>query len=114
MDEYCALIDTGHLPIYRGLVVNQDDKLRRDIILSLICHFIVDVSQIEKTYSIDFDNYFARELEVLSQMEGDALLEINSKIIKIYPLGKLLIRNICMVFDRYLPRHQQQRFSKVI
>lgn len=114
MDEYYAQIDVGHLPIYRGLVINQDDKLRRDIILSLICHFIVDIRQIEKAYSIDFDNYFAREIEMLKQMEGDALLEINSNIIKIYPLGKLLIRNICMVFDRYLPQHQQQRFSKVI
>ena len=47
-------------------------------------------------------------------MQTDGLLEVGATSIHVRPAGKLLIRNICMVFDRYLREKQEQRFSKVI
>ncbi|MCW8827246.1 MAG: oxygen-independent coproporphyrinogen III oxidase [Gammaproteobacteria bacterium] len=114
MDEYTAAIDRGELPIYRGYSLNADDILRREVITQLICHFDLTKSDIEKKYNITFDDYFADELNELKSMEQDGLLLLSSDRIVVEPKGKLLIRNICMVFDAYLREASGQRFSKVI
>jgi oxygen-independent coproporphyrinogen-3 oxidase len=114
MDNYYQCLDAGKLPVYRGLELNADDLLRREVITQLICHFELNKADIEKQYTIQFDEYFAPELENLAEMETDGLLELDENSIQVLPAGKLLIRNVCMVFDRYLREQQNQRFSKVI
>jgi oxygen-independent coproporphyrinogen-3 oxidase len=59
-------------------------------------------------------DYFATELEDLAEMERDGLLSLDERGIRVLGAGKLLIRNICMVFDRYLREKQEQRYSRVI
>jgi oxygen-independent coproporphyrinogen III oxidase len=113
-DEYYAVLDSGHLPVMRGVVLDDDDKMRREIITQLICHFSLDCGRIERLYGIRFAEYFANEMSDLDVMQHDGLLEVDDATIRIHPAGKLLIRNICMVFDRYLREKQQNRFSKVI
>ncbi len=68
----------------------------------------------ERAYNIRFDEYFEAELKDLAEMEKDGLLSLSPERIQVADAGKLLIRNICMVFDRYLREKQNQRFSKVI
>jgi oxygen-independent coproporphyrinogen-3 oxidase len=114
LDDYYAAIDTGHLPVMRGITLDADDKLRRAIITQLICHFSLDYPKIEHDHGIRFADYFAPELRDLQSMQQDGLLSLNVDSIRVLPAGKLLIRNICMVFDRYLRQKQEQRFSKVI
>ncbi len=114
MDSYYECLDAGKLPVYRGLELNADDLLRREVITQLICHFELNKADIEKQYAIQFDEYFAPELDNLTEMEKDGLLELDANSIRVQPAGKLLIRNVCMVFDRYLREQQNQRFSKVI
>jgi len=114
LEEYYAAIDDGHLPVMRGITLNADDKLRREIITQLICHFMLDVSTVEKSHDIRFSEYFSTELADLKVMQQDGLLDMDAGAIRVRPAGKLLIRNICMVFDRYLREKQQRRFSKVI
>lgn len=113
LDEYFAAIDADRLPIMRGYELSADDHIRREVITKLICHFKLDLGTIEKQFDIDFQQYFARELEALSRMQNDGLLTIGDRVIDVLPAGKLLIRNICMIFDAYLKTRQQQ-FSKVI
>ncbi len=113
LDDYYARIDAGELPVFRGLELTQEDILRRDVITRLICHFHLDFGFIEKAYGIDFNNHFANELEALQDMQADELLTVSEKEIRITPKGRMLIRNICMVFDAYL-QHSKARFSKVI
>ena len=113
LDDYYARIDAGELPVFRGLELTQEDILRRDVITRLICHFHLDFGFIEKAYGIDFNNHFANELEALQDMQADELLTVNEKEIRVTPKGRMLIRNICMVFDAYL-QHSKARFSKVI
>ncbi|MCK5889580.1 MAG: oxygen-independent coproporphyrinogen III oxidase, partial [Methylococcales bacterium] len=113
LDEYDKLISQGKLPVFKGVELDEDDRLRRSVITQLICHFELDFSQIEAQFSIIFADYFASELAHLKGMEEDGLLTLTAKNIKVKSAGRLLIRNICMVFDKYLAKKQQQ-FSKVI
>jgi oxygen-independent coproporphyrinogen-3 oxidase len=114
LDEYYAAIDADKLAVFRGVDLDKDDKLRRDVITRLICHFELDKASVEQAHGIQFNEYFANELKDLEGMQGDGLLKLEEGRIEVLPSGKLLIRNICMVFDRYLREKQNQRFSKVI
>jgi len=114
MDEYFALIDAGKLPVYRGVELSDDDILRREIITQLISHFHLDFGKIESQFSIDFRAYFSQEITALKTMHTDGLLTLTDEGISVAAKGRLLIRNICMVFDYYLRQASEQRFSKVI
>lgn len=113
LETYNSLISQNKLPIFKGFVLNADDKLRRAVITQLICHFDLDFSSIEQQLEIDFREYFASELQALQIMQKDGLINMKAGKIEVLPAGRLLIRNICMVFDKYLAQKQQQ-FSKVI
>jgi oxygen-independent coproporphyrinogen-3 oxidase len=113
LDSYDHLIKLGKLPVFKGVDLNDDDKCRRAVIMQLICHFELRFATIEQAYAIDFSGYFADELNALTPMQTDGLVAISTDGIQVLPVGRLLIRNICMVFDRYLAQKQQQ-FSRVI
>lgn len=113
LGSYEAAISKGALPIFKGFILNDDDKLRRGVITQLICHFSLSFEQIEQQYAIQFKDYFSHELNVLQTMQTDGLLTMDEKGIYVLTAGRLLIRNICMTFDRYLNTKTQQ-FSKVI
>ena len=113
MDEYTSAIDNAELPVMRGIVLNQDDKLRREVISRLMCHFSLSITAIEQAYGIDFSQYFAKAYESLQAMQRDGLLTLSDERIEVGARGCLLIRNICMLFDKYLAPSQQS-YSKVI
>ncbi|MCP5424149.1 MAG: oxygen-independent coproporphyrinogen III oxidase [Gammaproteobacteria bacterium] len=113
-EDYYACIDAGRLPVFRGVRLNADDRLRRAVITQLICHFALDFSAVEQRFSIDFSDYFAQELRELEEMANDGLIQLSDSAIRVCPTGRLLIRNICMVFDHYLRQQRTQRFSRVI
>ncbi|MEK6772222.1 MAG: oxygen-independent coproporphyrinogen III oxidase [Pseudomonadota bacterium] len=114
IDEYYARIDAGRLAVFRGIALSDDDRLRRDVIVALICHFALDVQAIEQAHGIVFGEYFAAELQALAALAADGLVRVDARRITVLPPGRFLIRNICMVFDRYLRERQGQRFSRVI
>jgi len=81
----------------------------------LICHFTLEFAAIERELGIDFADYFARELKSLAAMHEDGLVEIDAARINVTERGRLLIRNVCMAFDRHLnPDLQAQSYSKAI
>ncbi|EXJ13687.1 oxygen-independent coproporphyrinogen III oxidase [Imhoffiella purpurea] len=113
--EYDADIDAGRLPIFRGIELNRDDLIRRDVITRLICHFQLDKASVASKWGIDFDVYFADSLEKLKGMEEDGLVALEPGMIRILSRGRLLVRNICMTFDAYLAQKTGPiGFSKVI
>jgi oxygen-independent coproporphyrinogen-3 oxidase len=115
LDEYYQRIDSGRLAVFRGVELNRDDQLRRDVITRLICHFTLPLAEVEQRWGIVFNEYFASEIESLQAMAADGLLSVGDDEIKVLPRGRLLIRNICMQFDAYLSSKQSQgSFSKVI
>ena len=115
VDSYYELLDQSKLPSWRGAKVNRDDLLRKAVIFELICHFELDLTQMEAIYNISFKAYFENELEMLKPYEKDGLVCISPTVIRVTNRGRLLIRNICMVFDAYMNElHQLNSFSKVI
>lgn len=115
LEEYYERIDKGELPIFRGVEIDDDDLIRREVIMQLICHFSLNFSAISNKFNINFNDYFSKELERYQVMLDDGLITMDKQSITVTPKGRLLIRNICMVFDRYIdPRVQTERFSKLI
>ncbi|BBP42837.1 oxygen-independent coproporphyrinogen III oxidase [Thiosulfativibrio zosterae] len=114
LDEYYAAIDSEKLAVFRGVELNEDDELRRDVITRLISHFHLNFAKIDALWGVRFDEYFASELKALAPMVEDGLVKMTSSDIYVTAAGRLLIRNICMVFDAYLKQGTQNRFSKVI
>ncbi|HKJ21970.1 MAG TPA: oxygen-independent coproporphyrinogen III oxidase, partial [Gammaproteobacteria bacterium] len=114
LDEYAQRLDEGTPPVLRGIELNDDDRLRREVITRLICDFQLDTTDVGRRYGIAFDAYFRREMEQIAVMEADGLLQAAGGVIRVSPRGRLLIRNICMVFDAYLRQAAARRYSKVI
>jgi oxygen-independent coproporphyrinogen-3 oxidase len=115
LEAYYRLIDAGKLPIDRGFEVEPDDLLRRDTITHIMCNFYLDIPAAEKKWRFSFPEKFKTEIANLQQMQADGLLRLDAKALEVLPAGRLLVRNICMVFDRYLKGGgQSSRFSKVI
>jgi oxygen-independent coproporphyrinogen-3 oxidase len=104
LEDYYDRLDQGELPIIRGYQLTMDDVLRRFIIQRLMCNFELSIRSLEQAYPINFDTYFELELEQLGELQQLGLLTIDSEWIDVTLKGRLLIRNICMVFDRYLQK----------
>ena len=101
-DEYGKLLERGELPVLRGVELTKDDLVRRAIIETLACQFEVEKESIEIGYLIDFDRYFALELQELESLADDGLVDLDDEWISVTPRGRLLVRAVCMVFDKYL------------
>ena len=115
LDEYYTALDTGRLPVARGLELAPDDLVRRAVIQGLACHFRLSIESIELAYLIDFRKYFAEELKDLKTLRDDGLVELQPDWIVVTPKGRLLVRVICMAFDRHLRESRQRAsYSKVM
>lgn len=102
LDAYYDHLDKNTLPIARGIRLDMDDALRRCMIQTLMCNFELSIAAIETAYPVTFADYFATELARLRLLAQDGLLSIDAEWLIVSAKGRLLIRTICMVFDRYL------------
>ena len=115
LDEYYARLDAQTLPVMRGVVLDADDLLRRDVIQRLMCNFDLDFGEVERAHGIRFATTFAPELSALAPLAADGLVEIDANAIRVTARGRLLVRTVAMTFDRYLrERRQGPQYSKVI
>jgi oxygen-independent coproporphyrinogen-3 oxidase len=115
LDRYYGALDEGRLPVMRGIELTHDDLVRRAVIQALICNFRLSIESIELAYLVDFRTAFAAELEDLRRLADDGLVELTPEWIVVTPRGRLLVRAVCMVFDRYLrARERRAAYSKVI
>lgn len=114
--QYQECLDSGQSPIMSGVHLTQDDLIRRTVIMSFLCQNSLDPAQIQKTYQIDFRNYFAAESQSLARFVEQGLLEVQDGRYVVTARGRLVVRKICMAFDIYLPDHLKQgrRFSRVL
>lgn len=115
IDDYEAAIDNGKLAVIKGLELTEDDILRRSVINQIICHFELNGDDFSRDFNIDFDSYFKDELEFLLQHHRDGLIELNGNKLKVTPAGRLLVRAVCMAFDKYLDKKAlTQSYSRII
>jgi oxygen-independent coproporphyrinogen-3 oxidase len=101
----------------RGYRLSADDVIRRAVIGRLLCHTVIPKREVERDFSISFDEYFAAELDRLEEPRAEGLVELAPAEIRVTPLGRIFIRNVAMVFDRYLHEQQMDQrplFSKTL
>ena len=101
LTQYHDDVARGRLPVVRGYESNHEDLLRSAVIQDLVCHFRVDMNKISEDWEIDFARHFVDELARLEAMQADGLVEVGEREIRVLDPGRLLVRNICMVFDRF-------------
>jgi oxygen-independent coproporphyrinogen-3 oxidase len=115
LEDYYECLDRGLLPIMRGIELTADDLVRRAVIQTLMCHFELSKEAIEKAHVVEFDNYFGPELLELEGFERQGLLSLEDCWINVTQRGRFAIRDICMVFDKYLRTDRERRsYSKLI
>ena len=116
MNEYYEMLDKGELPVMRGIELNEDDQLRREVITELMCNFRLKKEKMELKYNIEFDNYFADSQKALEEFEQDELVKLSEDEIVVTTAGRLLVRNIAMNFDFYLNRQEKNKpqFSRTV
>jgi len=113
--DYQAIIEAGHLPVVRGIAVDNDDALRGAVIQSLMCYDGFDFADFNTAHGIDFTSYFAAGIARLEPLVEDDLVNVSPDGIHVTPKGRLLLRSIAMVFDRYVNADLHgQRYSKAI
>lgn len=116
MDEYEAMIDAGKLPVHRGIALSEDDKIRKKAIMDLMGGFWLSFKSIDDEFGINSKEYFKDGLKNLAEFEADELLKITDTAIEISPTGRMVVRNIAMVFDAYLSADDatKNKFSKTL
>jgi oxygen-independent coproporphyrinogen-3 oxidase len=105
LTEYYEALDAGRFPTERGYVRDDDDTVRRHVITALMCNGRLDMREVEVRFGLDFRDYFAAELAELTaagSAQADGLVEVGAATLDVTPVGRMFVRNVCMVFDRYL------------
>lgn len=114
LEGYAKAVTEGRLPVARGYRLTPDDKIRRTAIMEVMCNLGLDYAKLSERLGIEVSEYFAKELEGLADMEADGLVSRKPTGLEITDLGRLLVRNIAMRFDAYLPKENERRFSRTI
>lgn len=114
LHTYYHALDQGQLPVFRGFRLTADDLLRRAVIQSLMCQFYVDFETFENAFLIDFKQYFAHELSKMEEFILLDMIDMDDTSISVNARGRLLVRSIAMVFDKYLRMPTRGQFSRLI
>jgi len=114
LDAYYERLDADKLPIEKGFELSKDDVLRRKIIMNFMCCEPIDFTAINIAYDIDFAGYFAEELAQLRQYQDAGLINIDSNSITVTSKGRMFVRAVGMVFDKYLQQATSAQYSKLI
>ena len=120
LPEYYEAVRAGRFPIERGYALDADDAVRRHIITRLMCNFYLDVGEVERLFDLSFRLAFAAELAELTGPDSPAshgLLTVTPEALELTPVGRMFVRNVCMVFDRYLRARAAQEkpvFSRTV
>lgn len=102
VNEYYERIDSGQPATSVGYRLTEDDRIRRETIMQMMCRYVIDKRAVEQLFGINFDEYFADEIRKLDVFIEDGLLENWPDSIRVIGSGVLIIRNIAMCFDAHL------------
>lgn len=114
LPNYESAIDSGKLPNFKGILLSDEDRLRKAVIMGLMANFSLDIKKIENEFNIDFFTHFKSELAELENLSE--FVSVDNEKIKVNETGTLLIRNIAMCFDEYMIKFKgvKNSFSKTV
>jgi len=113
LDAYYAKLDAGELPLCRARMVTAEDRIRREVIMRLMCDLALDFDALGARLGINFREHFAAEIAKFAPAAADGLVEMNAHGLRVTDTGRLLIRNLAMHFDAYLGK-TERKFSRTI
>jgi oxygen-independent coproporphyrinogen-3 oxidase len=114
LPKYYAALEARKVPLARGYVVSDEDKIRRDTIMRVMCDLGLNYAAMSQRLGIDFASHFAPEIESLAGFEGDGLVSRSEAGIEVTDVGRLFIRNIAMCFDNTLAPAGERKHSRTI
>ena len=109
LSRYYQALDEDRLPVQRGYLLDEDDRIRQYVIKEIMCNFRVSKSDVNERFGIDFDTYFAGALDRLDDVRDAGFVEEDDDVLRVTPRGRLFVRNVCMEFDRYLTEKEQAK-----
>lgn len=112
--KYYAALDAGKVPLTRGYVVSDEDKIRRDTIMRVMCDLGLNYAAMSQRLGINFATHFEREIESLAAFEADGLVRRSESGLEVTDTGRLFIRNIAMCFDNTLASSSERKHSRTI
>lgn len=112
--KYYAALDAGKVPLSRGYIVSEEDKIRRDTIMRVMCDLGLDYAAMSRRLGLNFASHFEREIESLANFEADGLVQRSDAGLQVTDTGRLFIRNIAMCFDNTLAAAGERKHSKTI
>ncbi|PYJ08906.1 MAG: oxygen-independent coproporphyrinogen III oxidase [Verrucomicrobia bacterium] len=114
LPQYYAALDNGRTPMTRGYLVTEEDKVRRETIMRVMCDLSLDYAAMSQRLRLDFAAYFERELESLAGLEADGLVRRSPGGLEVTEAGRLFIRNVAMCFDNTLAPVSERKHSRTI
>lgn len=116
LSTYYEAIDAGRLPVARGYLLDEDDRIRQHVIQQIMCNFNVRKADVSERFGVDFDEYLGSSLARLDEVRDAGFLEIDDQGLRVTPEGRLFVRNICMAFDRYMMDKEMEKpvFSRTV
>lgn len=99
LDDYKKMIDEKTFPVIRGITLNRDLEIRRDVMNKIMVYYHVNFTYFNHLYNIEFKDYFKKELEAMREFVEIGALEINEDSFSMTPYGNFFLRNICIIFD---------------
>ena len=114
LQKYYSALGVGKVPLTRGYFVSEEDKVRRETIMRVMCDFSLDYASMSQRLGINFAAHFERELELLAPFEADGLVRRSPNGMEVTDIGRLFIRNVAMCFDNTLAPAGERKHSKTI
>jgi oxygen-independent coproporphyrinogen-3 oxidase len=114
LPKYQEAVDAGNVPLHRAYFLTDEDKIRRETIMRVMCDLSLDYNAMSHALGVNFAEHFASELAALVPFEEDGLVRRTSSGFEVTDTGRLFIRNIAMCFDNTLAPAGERRHSKTV
>jgi len=114
LKQYYRAVESGTSPVDKGYKLNAEDLRRQDIIMSLLTDMRFKFSDFQQSFGLDAEQHFESELAELQNFAADGILQIDDEGVTISEQGRLIVRNVAMVFDQYLSDENRKRYSRTI
>lgn len=107
LNDWRERVQGGSLPLVRGHVLTDDDRLRSDIIKQLLCNLELPLGSVP--------HELQPAVDAVAATAHDGLVTVQPDRIAVTELGRYFLRNLCLPFDAYLPPRTSDRvFSRTL